>query len=46
MDFQCNVLLCWNDFVPGQGLDTAENGKFKVTLRSNFVAAVLELCKV
>ncbi|XP_059448669.1 probable thimet oligopeptidase isoform X2 [Corylus avellana] len=27
-------------------LDTAENGKFKVTLRSNFVAAVLELCKV
>lgn len=29
-----------------KGLDTAENGKFKVTLRSNFVAAVLELCKV
>ena len=38
--------MCWNDFVPGQGLDKAENGKFKVNLRSNFVAAVLELCKV
>ncbi|KAK7846626.1 putative thimet oligopeptidase, partial [Quercus suber] len=29
-----------------KGLDKAENGKFKVNLRSNFVAAVLELCKV
>lgn len=29
-----------------KGLEKAENGKFKVTLRSNHVAAVLELCKV
>ncbi|KAF5442942.1 hypothetical protein F2P56_035547 [Juglans regia] len=29
-----------------KGLDTAENGKFKVILRSNYVAAVLELCQV
>ncbi|KAM3706119.1 hypothetical protein ACJW30_03G131000 [Castanea mollissima] len=29
-----------------KGLDKAEDGKFKVNLRSNFVAAVLELCKV
>ena len=35
-----------NDFVSGQGLDKAENGKFKVKLRSNFVVAMLELCKV
>uniref|UniRef100_A0A2N9FSA7 Peptidase M3A/M3B catalytic domain-containing protein n=1 Tax=Fagus sylvatica TaxID=28930 RepID=A0A2N9FSA7_FAGSY len=29
-----------------KGLDKAENGKFKVKLRSNFVAAMLELCKI
>ncbi|XP_041015935.1 probable thimet oligopeptidase [Juglans microcarpa x Juglans regia] len=29
-----------------KGLDTAENGKFKVILKSNYVAAVLELCQV
>lgn len=29
-----------------QCLDKAENGKFKVTMKSHHVAAVLELCKV
>ncbi|KAG6650737.1 probable thimet oligopeptidase [Carya illinoinensis] len=29
-----------------KGLDKAENSKFKVILRSNYVAAVLELCQV
>lgn len=29
-----------------QSLDKAENGIFKVTLKSHHVAAVLELCKV